>query len=623
MKRLRDILLFPQPAEEKYRIPHQIWLAIGVTGLGCCIGVLTLLLAATSYVKLSGGQLFRSYFQHPGLLGLNLLAPVLLIWLFYLLSGRAWAGYLGSFLPCVGLGLVNYFKIRLRGDPLLGADLRLVTEAGGMVGHYTLDLTWVVWAALLCFVLGLLFAIFLLPRGVRRWRVRLPGTLACVILAGIAFVTLYSSSEVYQKTVNTEQINPWSDVEVFVSKGFLYPFLYSVQDMFPTPPQGYDKAQAKQLLEQYQDSGIPEGKKVDIVGVMLEAFCDLTDFPELGDKPQIQAAYEAWHQLEEQSVSGDLLTNIFAGGTVDSEWSFLTGYSQYDEFRSPTDSYVWYLRGQGYDALFHHPGYNWFYNRQNVNEYLGFQESFFTDNCFGELVEPLTAVYRSDGVLVDQLLKELEERESEAPLFSFSVSYQNHGPYESASSSEVFLTPAGTGWSEESCNILNNYLSGVSDTIANMVRLAQTLEEREEPTVLVLFGDHKPWLGNGDSAYTEIGADFDLGTLTGFKNYYSTPYLIWANSAAKEMLGSEFAGEGGDFSPCFLMTKLFDLCAWEGPGFMQLSRQMEEISPLLHARGLFLVDGMLTDALEPADSQFYLDFLCAQYYRETEMTPQA
>ena len=54
----------------------------------------------------------------------------------------------------------------------------------------------------------------------------------------------------------------------------------------------------------------------------------------------------AWHQLEEESVSGDLLTNIFAGGTVDSEWCFLTGYSQYEDFRAPVDSYVWYLRNQ-------------------------------------------------------------------------------------------------------------------------------------------------------------------------------------------------------------------------------------------------------------------------------------
>lgn len=49
---------------------------------------------------------------------------------------------------------------------------------------------------------------------------------------------------------------------------------------------------------------------------MLEAFCDLTDFPALAEQPAVQAVYAPLHDLEEQSVSGDLLTNIFAGGTV-------------------------------------------------------------------------------------------------------------------------------------------------------------------------------------------------------------------------------------------------------------------------------------------------------------------
>lgn len=61
------------------------------------------------------------------------------------------------------------------------------------------------------------------------------------------------------------------------------------------------------------------------MGVMLEAFCDLTDFDALAGFDTVQEVYAPWHALEEQSLSGRLLTNIFAGGTVDTEWGFLTG----------------------------------------------------------------------------------------------------------------------------------------------------------------------------------------------------------------------------------------------------------------------------------------------------------
>ena len=67
---------------------------------------------------------------------------------------------------------------------------------------------------------------------------------------------------------------------------------------------------------------------------------------------------------------------------------FLTGYSQHQDFTKATDSYVWYFARQGYQTRGGHPGFGWFYDRENVNRYLGFQEYWFTDNHYGELVDP-------------------------------------------------------------------------------------------------------------------------------------------------------------------------------------------------------------------------------------------
>lgn len=617
MKTLLHIMRPPPDPGGRLQAAHQVWLALALTGLGCCIGGLSLFFAATAYMKLNSMALLYSYLSSPLILALNLLPPVLLIWLFYFLSRRAWVGFLGSFLPVIGVTLANYYKIRLRSDPLLATDLRLAAEAGGIVGGYTLDLTWLVWFALGCFFAGLLFSIFLMPQGVRGWRERSFGALSCLALMAVALTGPYSSQAVYNRTDNSRFINPWSDVEVFVSKGCIYPFLHSFRDMFPTPPAGYDRVRAAAQLDGYPDSSIPEPQKVSVMGIMLEAFCDLTDFEALADQEGVAQVYAPWHELEARSVSGNLLTNIFAGGTVDTEWAFLTGYSQHDDFRSTTDSYVWYLRDQGYQTFGSHPGYGWFYNRQNVNQYLGFEDYWFTENHYGSLVDPVAAVWESDPILVRELEEQLRERSAQGPCFSFSVSYQNHGPYaDYPTERDGFLTPDGSGLSEAGCHILNNYLGGVSVTIQAMTGLAQRLEEWDEPVVLVLFGDHKPWAGNGNSVYTELGAGFDLSTREGFCEYYSTPYLIWANSAAKEILGRDFTGNGGDFSPCFLMDKVFDLCGWEGPGFMKLSRQMRAITPMLHARELFWLDGGPAAALDEEDMAFYQQYLHMQYYRE-------
>ena len=605
---------FLRGGDAAHKGAHNAYLAVMLTLIGLCIGLLTLLLSACSYELLHSGLIFLSYFKHPLLLFLNLLPAVALVWLFALLFSRPWVGVLLGGGTSLFLALVNYYKIALRGDPLLAPDATLLRTAGGIMSRYDFVLSREVVVCLAAFIFALGFALVLMKTEKKTWRFRLVGAAISLVLL-ISLVFACANDTLYAKTANNEHISIWSDTQVYISRGFFLPLLHTVPDMFPSPPEDYDKADALALYESYADADIPEDKKITVMGVMLEAFCDLTKLsPILAESDGVQAVYAPWHALENESVHGELITNIFAGGTVESEWNFLTGASRFDEFRAPTASYVRYFAAQGYTSRFTHPGHDWFYNRRNVNEYLGFDESYFTNDGFGELVDPVTAAWHSDRQFVDVLLEDLRGRNG-APHFSFAVSYQNHGPYDATPAALEAVT-AESGLGEESRNILNHYLSGVNETIGEYARLVSELENEETPVVLVLFGDHKPWLGNDNSVYTELGVSFDVSTLEGMKNYYATPYLIWANSAAKTVLGQEFVGEGGDFSPCFLMPKLFDECGFEGSAFMQLAREMRDVSPLLHTRGYFMKDGQLVTELEQEEYRFYRRFIGAQYYRE-------
>ena len=618
MRFFRSLLRPDEKTGRAMRCVHRLWVFLWLTAFGVGIGMLSLYLTAHSYASIDAQALWESYLELPLLVVMNLLLPLLLVYLGFFLFARPWAAYLLSAVPFLGLALASYYKVQLRGDPVLASDLRLIRTAGGIMDKYTFELTEPVRLVLGGFLLMLILSIVLLRRERMSARGRLAGLMAMLALTLASYFELYTSADIYEKTANPSLINPWSEVEIYLSRGTTYPFLYSVQDMFPAAPSGYRESEASGTLAQYADADIPEGQKVTVVGIMLEAFSDLTDFPVLADVPAIQKVYEPLHELEQRSVSGRLLTNIFAGGTVDTEWGFLTGYSEHEEFRSATNSFVRYFKSQGYDALYRHPGYSWFYNRSNVNEYLGFDESVFNETGFGDLISMNDALYRSDAVLVDYLLSDIDSRtETDDPLLLFSVSYQNHGPYPSETYWEEYVTPEKNGWSMESCCVINNYLAGVRSTVQEMVRLADELEAREEPVVLVFFGDHKPWMGNGSSVYTEIGVDLDVSTQEGFYNYYATPYVIFANSAAKEVLGGDFTGDGGDFSPCFLMAKVFDECGWQGSGFMQLQREMRAVSPLMSESGWRMSGGQIVASLEGAAEDENDRYLRAQYYIET------
>lgn len=163
MKTLLNIMRLPSGTEETYGRAHQVWMALGLTGLGCCIGLLSLLFSAMAVETLVGWDLFLSYLTTPLILVLNLWPPVLLVWFFYFLSRRAWVGFLGGFVPVMGVALVNYFKIQLRADPFLAVDLGLASEAAGIVGKYELELNWLIWLTVGALLAGLVFTVVLMP----------------------------------------------------------------------------------------------------------------------------------------------------------------------------------------------------------------------------------------------------------------------------------------------------------------------------------------------------------------------------------------------------------------------------------------------------------------------------
>ena len=452
MRFFHSLLRPEENAGRAMRCVHRLWVFLWLTAFGLGIGLLSLYLTANSYASIDAQALWESYFKLPLLVVMDLLLPLLVVYLGFFLFARPWAAYLLSAVPFLGLALASYYKIQLRGDPVLASDLRLIRTAGGIMGNYTFELTEPVKLVIAGFVGMLIFSVVLLRRERMSQRGRLVGLMAMLTLTLASYFELYTSADIYEKTANNSLINPWSEVEIYLSRGTTYPFLYSVQDMFPNAPSGYRESEATGTLAEYEDTDIPEEEKITVVGIMLEAFSDLTDFPVLDEIPAVHEIYEPLHELEERSVSGRLLTNIFAGGTVDTEWGYLTGYSEHEEFRSPVNTYVRYFKSQGYDALYRHPGYSWFYNRSNVNEYLGFDESVFNETGFGDLISMNDALYRSDAVLVDYLLNDIDSRtETDDPLLLFSVSYQNHGPYPSETYWEEYVTPEKNGWSMESC----------------------------------------------------------------------------------------------------------------------------------------------------------------------------
>ena len=614
MKQFFGFFLFQKrPGDElprKKRVIFWLWNAVLLAGAAIALGLISLMLAPGNY----GWTIFKDYLKHPALLALNLLPPAALTALFYGLTGRAWLAYVITALPVLGLSVGNYYKLAFRDDPVIASDLFILGEAGKMAGNYQLYLSVKVVAAILLAALSVaLLALF--AKGRPRWPRR--GVTAAAAAVTIAvLVPVYGSGSVYNANTNFEHLNQWAATQQYVARGFLYPFLHSIKDAIPNPPEGYSEKAAAALLAQYEDENIPEDKKVNIVGVMLEAFADFSGYDQIEFR---QDVYAGLHELEAESYSGNLLTNIFAGGTVDTERACLTGMAPGDiNYRSNTSSYVWYLKSQGYAASGDHPCFAWFYNRQNVNEYLGFDGYRFVENYYTQFTGGEVAY---DEILLPELTASvLAQMEGDAPLFSFSVSYQGHGPYgeEECLWGETDDYIANYGLDQASRTILANYFGSLMSTQRHLAGMVDAFRASGEPIVLVVFGDHKPWLGNNSTVYQALGIDLSQNGVESFYNYWSTRYLIWANDAAKEVIGHGMAGTGPDISPCFLMNVLFEQLGWKGDAYMQAVEECRREVPVMRGQDRYITaDGALKTASELTREQAGLvqRFRNLEYYR--------
>lgn len=542
---------------------------VSLLTLSLLTGLYSLLLAASSY----GESMYNSYFTSPMLILLNLLPPLLLIMALYFATGRAWLAFaLGAGVVLVASS-INFYKIQIRGDAFFATDISYFVDAGSILSQYTIEFVSPFTNAAIFGVLGTVWTFF-------ACRYRFTGARRRIIAAAIAFAallglgaTVYMSEPLYETTHGVTD-NDWPTAnDAFIMRGYVYPFIHSIKAAFPKPPDGYSDDAAREILAQYATDEIPADKRVNVISIMLEAFSDLSAYETSVEiAPRV---YDKWHELQAESVHGSLVVNVFAGGTIDTERLFLTGDTYLTDIRGARESYVYYFRDNGYFAEGLHTGFRWFYNRQTAHNDLGFDEYWF----HGDFHD----TDRSDALFFSALSELYARRDKSVPYFNHSLTFQNHGGYDDKATSQPHLIERGD-LSDASFNIVNNYLLGIDDTVERIWDFVNTLRDDPEPVILILYGDHKPWLGDGESAYAQLGIDLNSPTAQANHEMHTTPYVIWANDAAKATLGNDFVGVGGDMSPTFLMNKVFSLAGWGGDAYMKLANEAMAETSVINAR---------------------------------------
>ena len=259
--------------------------------------------------------------------------------------------------------------------------------------------------------------------------------------------------------------------------------------------------------------------KPNIIIVQLESFINpnwITDI-KLNKNPVSNL-----ESLSNEFTSGLISVPVLGGGTANTEFEVITGMSTeffgsgefpYNTIASKKaiPSLAYTLRDLGYssNSLHNHEGK--FYSRDVVYQNLGF-DSFTPIECMST-PERTPVGWAKDSVLIDEICNILISTDNSDLIFGISI--QGHGGYPSdyIEDKEVYIT---NDYSKDNKNSLEYYINQIYEMDQFIGNLIEAVNELNEPTIIVFYGDHFPAIGLSES-------NISIRTLK------KTPYLIWDN----------------------------------------------------------------------------------------------
>lgn len=283
--------------------------------------------------------------------------------------------------------------------------------------------------------------------------------------------------------------------------------------------------------EEIPEEGRADQEYPNIICVLLESFVDpgLIRFLEMSDDP-----VPNFHELYDTYSSGYVEVPVVGAGTANSEFEILTGMGMqffglgeypYKTILKETncESIAGVLKKLGYGAhVIHNNGGN-FYSRAEVFANMGFDT--FTSKEMMDIREYTpTGNWATDDILVGEVEKTLDYTPEQSD-FIYTITVEGHGEYPEE---KILENPEikVSGLEEEdrrnSWEYYVNQIHQVDDFIGDLIAM---LEQREEPTLVVMFGDHLPTMGLTEE-------DMKTGSL------FLTQYITWNNFGLEKQDGN-------------------------------------------------------------------------------------
>lgn len=429
----------------------------------------------------------------------------------------------------LGIGIINGVILTQRMTPFTVKDLSNLNDGLTIVTNYLSNYEIIGAIAAGLIAVGLLVLLFIKgPQkrdGVKRKR-----NLVAVLLV-IAFTFLSSSFVIRAGIVQTFFGNL---AYAYRDYGVVYCFVNTWLNTGISKPDGYSKEEILSIFDKKElgdDNAMlltqkdEDEEHPNILFLQLESFIDPMTIQSI---TLSQDPCPNFRRLMQTYSSGELTVPACGAGTANVEFEVLTGLSV--KFFGPGEypykavlkektgeSLAYDLDSLGYTSHAIHNHRAVFYNRNSVFANMGFDT--FTSVEYMKNVEKTPKNWAKDDVLTECITDALDSTDGRDMIYTISV--QGHGKYPPEQVLQNPVIEVTAAPSEELKWKYEYYVNQIYEMDQFIKALTDTLAKREEPTVLVMYGDHIPALDMTEN-------DLESG------NLYGTQYLIWDNMGLKK-----------------------------------------------------------------------------------------
>jgi phosphoglycerol transferase MdoB-like AlkP superfamily enzyme len=534
---------------------------------------------------------------------LNLFIYLVIWFALYTIINRAQYASMILLLFVFAVTIANYYVWAFRGCPILATDIQSAKTAMNVAANfsYKLDLTGV-WGVvyIITFTAMLLSLKGYKGAGLKRRGVMLVLSIASLILFNQIF---FQSDFVKNRGIKAEV---WHPQVRYAKNGTALSFVLSWSYIRVDVPKGYSAQKAYAAMEGYEsdDAAGNEAtadKLPNVIAIMNES---LGDFSYDGDIEYTEDYIPFIHSLSEDTIKGKLYVSIEGANTANSEFEFLTGntmaflpyrcipYNLY--INDETASMAQNAKSEGFSGVnAYHPYLASGWNRENVYPLMGF-DNFFPDTYYYEHGnDKLVRNYISDESDFQQIIddyKAAKKADKDKPFYLFNVTMQNHGGYDGKRGlvdTKIKITSDNLN-SDEAEQFIN--LAKMSDDAFK--ELVNYFKNVDEPTLIVMFGDHQPPVEN--QFYSDlIGKDVANLPVEKQANWYATPYVIWANYDIEE---TEL-----DMSANYLSSYVMQLAGMKLTGYNKYLLDLQKEVPIISAVCYMGADGVFHELDEKTE----------------------